>query len=373
MTQTSVLTHNEFEEQEFHATAQLAHTLMRLLLAVRYRKNLVVAVMAAAALLGGLFFATATRRYAAKAALLITQTGHDRLDTSITNEDLQRQNTMPTFENMIRSAKVLEGALKNLAPGDRIDLAGVPKEGWIGRLQKNLDAKAIRSTSILQVEYRSKDPQVAVNVVRAVVQSYLDFMDQMHKGTAGDISRMLTHEREELSNKLAKKQEELLDCRRHFADMGFRSDGKTLHPTVQRAVYFNDALIAAQKERVEHEALLATIQTAIVNGEDLGQYLITVGDAVGPGNAVELPRPRRPRRQHAGQPGAELDCRPRRSANGHAEPRPQASRGGRACRKGPADRTVSRFSQQRITQRHGGTPQEPNGALVVADGAAEAG
>ena len=63
--------------------------------------------------------------------------------------------------------------------------------------------------------------------------------------------------------------------------MGFRSDGKTLHPMVQRAVYFNDALIAAQKERVEHEALLATIQTAIVNGEDLGQYLMSVGDAVG--------------------------------------------------------------------------------------------
>jgi hypothetical protein len=28
--------------------------------------------------------------------------------------------------------------LKNLAPGDRIDLASAPKEGWIGRLQKNL-------------------------------------------------------------------------------------------------------------------------------------------------------------------------------------------------------------------------------------------
>ena len=63
--------------------------------------------------------------------------------------------------------------------------------------------------------------------------------------------------------------------------MGFRSDGKTLHPTVQRAVYFNDALIAAQKQRVEYEALLATIQTAIANGEDLGQYLMSVGDAVG--------------------------------------------------------------------------------------------
>ena len=88
---------------------------------------------------------------------------------------------------------------------------------------------------------------MAVNVVRAVVQSYLDFMDRMHKGTAGEISRMLTKEREELGEKLSRKQQELLEARRHFADMGFRSDGKTLHPMVQRAVYFNDALIAAQK------------------------------------------------------------------------------------------------------------------------------
>ena len=122
---------------------------------------------------------------------------------------------------------------------------------------------------------------MAVHVVQAVVQSYLDFMDQMHRGTAGEISRMLTKEREEQAEKLSRKQQELLEVRRHFDDMGFRSDGKTLHPMVQRAVYFNDALVAAQKERVEREALLASLQTAVANGEDLGQYLMSVGDTVG--------------------------------------------------------------------------------------------
>ena len=54
---------------------QFVHSMLRLVLAVRYRKNLVAAVMAAAVLLGGLYYATATRRYSAKAALLVTQTG----------------------------------------------------------------------------------------------------------------------------------------------------------------------------------------------------------------------------------------------------------------------------------------------------------
>ncbi len=281
MVQTPPAGHNDYSEPEFQSTTQLAHSLLRLVLAVRYRRNLVVAVMAAAALLGALYYATAPRRYAAKAGLLVTQIGHDQLDTSITNDESLRQNTMPTFEKMLSSAKVLEGALKVLAPADRVDLADKPPERWIAALQDNLTAKAIRSTSILDVSYRSKDPRAAVNVVRAIVQSYLSFMDRMHKGTAGEMSRMLTKEREEQAEKLSQKQAELLECRRHFADMGFRSDGKTLHPMVQRAVFFNDALIAAQKQRVEHEALLATLQTALQNGEDLGQYMMSVGDTVG--------------------------------------------------------------------------------------------
>ncbi len=63
--------------------------------------------------------------------------------------------------------------------------------------------------------------------------------------------------------------------------MGFRSDGKTLHPTVQRAVYFNDALTATQRKRVEEEALLAAIQAAMQRNEDLGQYLMAASDTVG--------------------------------------------------------------------------------------------
>ena len=188
---------------------------------------------------------------------------------------------------------------------------------------------------------------MAVNVVRAVVQSYFDFMDRMHKGTAGDLSRMLTQEREDLSEKLAKKQQELLECRRHFADMGFRSDGKTLHPMVQRAVYFNDALIAAQKERVEQEALLATIQSAIQNGEDLGQYMMSVGDAVGREMLLNMPGPRRPRHLHASQLGTEFDYRPA----------PTCKRPSRTS--GPhASRVVALAEQVRLTEQFLNTPQE---------------
>ena len=127
-------------EPEPHAGAHLAHTLMRFFLAVRYRKNVVLAAMAVAVLLGALYYLTATRYYGAKAAMLISQTGPDALNTSMTGEESQRRNIMPTCENIARSAKVLEQALEYLAPADRIDLENVPQERWIEALRENLRA-----------------------------------------------------------------------------------------------------------------------------------------------------------------------------------------------------------------------------------------
>ncbi len=260
---------------------QFVHAVLRFILAVRYRKNVVVTTMAAAILLGVLYYATATRFYSAKAEMLISQTGSDQLNTSMTSEESLRRNSMPTFESMIRSAKVVEGALAQLGPEDLVDLGNAPREQWVALLQAGLSVKTVRGTSILQVSYSSRDPQVAVRVVRAVVQSYLDFMETIHKGTTGEIRDVLVKERGELAGRLAQKQDELLEARRHFADMGFRSDGKTLHPLVQRTVFFNDALIAGQKQRLELEASQAALEAAIRNGEDLAPHLLASGDAVG--------------------------------------------------------------------------------------------
>ena len=154
--------------------------------------------------------------------------------------------------------------MQTLAAEDRIDLAGWPEENWVDVVRANLSVHAIRAR---RASWRSATlPRirgVAANVVRAIVQSYLDFMDHIHRGTAGEISRVLTTERKALLDELNRKQRELLEVRRHFADMGFRSDGAALHPMVQRAVYFNDALIAVQKERVEQEASSAALQAAL--------------------------------------------------------------------------------------------------------------
>ena len=96
-----------------------------------------------------------------------------------------------------------------------------------------VSVRTVRATSILEISYLSQDPQVAANMVHAVVDSYIDFMDRIHKGATGQLSRHAFSERGQLADQLSRKQEELLAARRRFADMGFRSDSKALHPMVQ--------------------------------------------------------------------------------------------------------------------------------------------
>jgi polysaccharide biosynthesis transport protein len=268
-------------EPEGQSTAQILYTVIRFLLAVRYRWNVIVAALVAAGLLGGLYYATATRYYAASASLLVMCTASDVTSPSMAASGTLQQNCTPTFENLITATKVIEGALPHLRPEDCPDLACTPKEQWPAIIHPRLSARALRNTNIICVTYQAKDPAAAVNVLNAVVQSYVDFLDKTNKGTAGEIIRVLTKEKSELGEKLTRKESELLEARRQFGDLGIRTDSKTVHPAVQCAIAFNESLIQAQKRRIELEASQAAIQAAIRNGEDLQQYVMTLADNVG--------------------------------------------------------------------------------------------
>jgi len=268
-------------EPAIQATAHVVHVLMQFALAVRYRKNVMIAALLVSGLLGGLYYATATRFYAAKASLLVMQAGNDVMDPSVVPQNGAQQASMETFERVIVSDKVVRGALKYIPPEDRIDMAGVPEEKWHGALQRQLFADSIHYTNIIEVEYRSKDPGAAVSVVNAIVQSYLDFMDKTHKGTAGEIIDVLKREKVELAEKLDIKEAQLQQARGEAGTLGSGPENKLIHPMMQRVIAFNEALVETQKQRVEMEATLAAIESAIRNGEGLQQHVMTVANMVG--------------------------------------------------------------------------------------------
>ena len=267
-------------QTETYSTAHVVHALMQFALAVRHRISVVIGAVVVCALLGGLYYATATRYYAAKAQLLVLQVG-DVPTTSMASMANRNQSLMNTYEKLFGSARVLEMAIQYLLPEDRIDLAEAPRDRWAEILGKSLSARTLSGSNIIEIEYRSKDPDAAVAVVNAVVRSYLEFVDATHKGTTGEVIRLLTKEKTDVTERLAAEEQQLQQIRAQLGLVGTQVNPEITHPLVQRAMSFNQSLIDAQKQRVQLEALLAGIQAAARNGEDLRQHLLETSDVVG--------------------------------------------------------------------------------------------
>jgi capsular exopolysaccharide synthesis family protein len=247
---------------------------------VRHWKGVVIASVAASAALGGLYYATAKPLYEARASLLVLQTGADVNNTSMTPEGT-RQGLMPTYERLFHSTAVLERALAHLRPEDRIDLDPHHRDTWVNTIRANLTAVTARQTNIIEVTYRSKSAKASVAVINAVLSSYFDFMDSTHRGTAGEIIAALTNDKVQLEQQLSRKQDEVSQARRKCGDLGIRSDSTVVHPMVQRVVALNEALIGIQQKRLELQATLSAVDSAVRNGEDLQQHFLALEASVG--------------------------------------------------------------------------------------------
>jgi polysaccharide biosynthesis transport protein len=275
------LQQNEFpQEIDEPSASHLVHAALSFLRLVQCRKNVMFAALVIALLLGGLYFITATRYYEADASLLILQTGGDVLTTSMPTDGGQ-QEIIPTYCQLIKSAIVLHGAIPHLNAKDRIDLHNVPREEWVKTLQANLAAVAVRRTNIIHVTYRSKSPTAASAVVRAVIESYFEFINKTHRSTADEIMTVLTQEKVRVEESLEQRQAQLLVARREYGDLGIKSGGSVVHPLVQRAIRLNEALVEVQEKRIEQQATLAAVQKAVQNGEELQHHILAAEEAVG--------------------------------------------------------------------------------------------
>jgi capsular exopolysaccharide synthesis family protein len=248
---------------------------------VRYRQSVLIACMVVSSLLAGLYHATATRLYQARASLLVLQTGADVTNTTMTAEGARQGLMMPTYERLFLTAVVLEGAVKYLEPVDRVDLGSAPPENWANMIRAHLGVATVRLTNIIEISYRSKTAQASVAVVNAVLRSYLDFMDKTHKGTAGELIKVFKKEKVEIETQLVKTQADVLKARQQYGELGIPADSNVVHPMVQRVIELNQALIKAQQHRLEQQAALATIETAVRNGEDLEQHFLALEGTIG--------------------------------------------------------------------------------------------
>ena len=142
---------------------------------------------------------------------------------------------MATHRELVTSPLVIQNAIEHLLPQHKIDLENDPPSDWNELLAENLSASTIRRTNFIQVHYRSLSPEAAAAVVSAIVQSYLEFVENTHKGTASDVLANLTQELDNVKQTLAAKQGELQSVRQQYGALTVRTADGIIHPTIQKA------------------------------------------------------------------------------------------------------------------------------------------
>ena len=192
-----------------HALAEV----IRFLQVVRHRMRLLTLCVVAGGILGVTWYLVSPPKYESSAEILVLKTEGGAMDGGNANANNSRniQDVMPTYQKILTSDVVLEGAIKALPTKYRIDFKGQKKAKWNKILRDSISVSSARLTNVLSVRYTSKSPESAARVVGAVVESYLTFMRQTHRSNAKDALDVLTKEKEELEQKLTEKEAEIAD------------------------------------------------------------------------------------------------------------------------------------------------------------------
>jgi len=253
--------------------------IVRFLHVVRVRKGLLITSLFVAVLLGGLYFATAPRLYESSSRLYVLQMDSNVLDDAIQNQGGVREN-MANYQGVLTSDLVLEEVLQKLPAKHRIDLKKLPRGKWIPALRKHLTVSAPRRTNLIDVCYRSRDPQAAAAIVNHVVDSYLKLMREIHKSSASEDVEFLTEKREKLDEETRAINAELIMLKRQMQIIS-GPDNQNINPAAERLQELNKHLIDAMNRTRESRSTLQAIREAAARGEDIHQFALQQIEVVG--------------------------------------------------------------------------------------------
>jgi len=270
----------QFHEATVGTRDAAVQSLLRFARLLNRRRSIVLYSLAVTALMGAIYYGTATRVYTATGAVLVRQTGGDLNDVGF-SADRSTYDQMATFQQLFTSAVVVKGALKNmkqLPPEISHDLS---KEAAVGRLKEMLHAKTLRRTSIIELTAHSEDPAAAARVVDAMVKAYLDYIDDNHRSVSAEVITLLKEGRMKVEFRLNEKEQELLAAKRSCADFGLSEHKNVVHPLVQNVISLNEVVAETRQRRIELDTSLAALRNTNRSGGDLRQHLVTLEPMLG--------------------------------------------------------------------------------------------
>jgi succinoglycan biosynthesis transport protein ExoP len=137
---------------------------------------------------------------------------------------------------------------------DEAELGGMGQ-----RLQGGLEILPIKGTQLVQIHYRSVNPELAARIANGVADAFIDWGIQTRSESAGKASNFLGRQIEDLKAELSDKEATL-------QAYGRRSDivavDTQTNPTLQQLEALNQSYVAAVAARIEKEAAYNEVLSA---------------------------------------------------------------------------------------------------------------
>jgi succinoglycan biosynthesis transport protein ExoP len=150
------------------------------------------------------------------------------------------------------------------SPSPSIDLEPDPLQdpgkasALLGGFTGNLKVAVSLNSRIIEIHYRSADPELAANVVHTLMQTYIDDDRKKRYNSTMDASKWLEGQLVDMQMNVESSQEKLVKYQKEHEILGI--DEKQ-NLTTEKLEELNKALTAAQSERMDKESFYKLVQS----------------------------------------------------------------------------------------------------------------
>lgn len=251
---------------------------LRFLKTAQSRKKTLFAFFTVCLALGAAKYVTSTRLYQSQAEVLVLEQGGSVLEKDRGQSRLLTDQ-MPNFERVFTSDRVLKQTLKELPSEFRGDFIGVPPSSWLDSFRSRVSISTARRTNVIQVSYRSKDPETAFVVVNLLVSSSLEFLNMMHSDSALDSLKIIRKDLRQTENALRSKHDRQMALTRD-SQVLFHSDERVVNVLNEGIIRLNSDLIEARKISIDARSLVHALEMAVKKGEDVQAFALKLNESL---------------------------------------------------------------------------------------------
>ena len=249
---------------------ELTIDLKKIFFALWYRKNLIIAIFLICILAFASLTFVLSKKYTVTADLYINKTTSSNLiefnpfaldEVGAAGGGVAAlmsggNNALANEMELIKSPLVIDKVIKenNLVYGKKFGIIPNKREGeylsaaaFIGK-GKNPSFENKKGTNVLTIEYKSKDPELAYNVVNSIINNYIEFYKQ-------------------LNSDKAKSDQKIIETEYNKAKQALTQKVNTMNGLPEQAMMSTGNLTAMSAFSKPAQRALSTIKGQVISGE----------------------------------------------------------------------------------------------------------